>query len=157
MSDNYLWLKSMHILGIVLFLGNIIVTGWWKLMANRTRNPVIVAFAQRHVTRADWVFTLSGVLLVLAGGVGNAWLHGMSIVNTHWLAWGGALFLASGAIWVAILLPLQVSLDRMAAQFSGGGAIPDDYWRRDRLWMVFGIIATLLPMLNLYWMVFKTA
>lgn len=157
MDNTYLWLKSIHILGVIIFLGNILITGWWKLAASRTRDPAIIAFAQRHVTRADWLFTLPGVLMVLAGGFGNAWLHGMHILETYWLAWGSLLFLASGLIWVAILLPLQLSLERMARQFASGGTIPERYWRQDMLWMVFGVIATALPLVNIYWMVFKTA
>ena len=50
MENSYLWLKVLHIVGVVLFLGNIIVTGWWKNMADRTKNPQIIAFAQRQVT-----------------------------------------------------------------------------------------------------------
>lgn len=156
MDSTYLWLKSIHILGVVIFLGNIIVTGSWKFAATRTRNPVIIAFAQEQVTRTDFVFTLTGVLMVLAGGFGNAWLHGMHVLETYWLAWGSLLFLASGIIWAAILLPLQISLARMARQFASGGTIPDKYWRQDMLWVVFGIIATALPLVNIYWMVFKT-
>jgi len=68
MDNTYLWLKSLHLLGVVMFLGNIIVTGWWKFMADRTKNPVIIAFAQRQVTLTDWIFTAGGVILVLAGG-----------------------------------------------------------------------------------------
>jgi len=45
--DNYLLLKSLHVLGVVIFLGNIIVTGWWKVMADKTRESKIIAFAQR--------------------------------------------------------------------------------------------------------------
>ena len=37
MDNLYLWLKVVHIFGVVLFLGNIIVTGWWKNMADRTK------------------------------------------------------------------------------------------------------------------------
>jgi len=39
---------------VVAFLGNIIVTGWWKLMADRTRDPRVIAFAQRQVTTTDY-------------------------------------------------------------------------------------------------------
>jgi hypothetical protein len=31
------WL-SLHLLGVVLFLGNIIVTALWKLLADRTQS-----------------------------------------------------------------------------------------------------------------------
>jgi len=77
MDNTYLILKSLHILGAVIFLGNIIITGWWKVMADRTRNPVVIAFAQRQVTLTDYIFTGGGVVLILATGLGNAVLHNM--------------------------------------------------------------------------------
>ena len=49
MNDAYLWLKTLHIIGAILFLGNIIITGWWKFMADRTRDPKIVAFARSNI------------------------------------------------------------------------------------------------------------
>lgn len=157
MDNTYLWLKSLHLLGVVIFLGNIIVTGWWKFMADRTRNPVIIAFAQRQVTLTDWVFTACGVMLVLAGGLGNALLHHMDYLHTYWLTRGIGLFIASGIIWALILLPIQRVQARMARQFTSGGEIPVRYWQLGRIWNVFGTLATLLPLMNLYWMVFKPA
>lgn len=155
MDNSYLWLKSLHLLGVILFLGNIIVTGWWKTMADRTKNPVIIAFAQRQVTLTDWVFTAGGVVLIIAGGAGNALLHDMDILHTYWLSWGNGLFIASGTIWALVLLPVQTAQSRMAGQFAGGGEIPERYWQLGRLWIAFGTLATLLPLINLYWMVFK--
>ena len=155
MDNSYLWLKSLHLLGVVLFLGNIIITGWWKTMADRTRNPVIIAFAQHQVTLTDWIFTVGGVILILAGGLGNALLHNMDYLHTYWLAWGTWLFIASGIIWALVLIPVQIAQDKMARQFANGGEIPARYWQLGRLWVVFGTLATLLPMINLYWMVFK--
>ncbi len=64
MENGTLWLKTLHIVGAVLFLGNIVVTGWWKVMADRTRDPRVIAFAQRQVTLTDWVFTGGGVIWV---------------------------------------------------------------------------------------------
>lgn len=155
MDNSYIWLKMLHVFGVILFLGNIIVTGWWKFMADRTRNPVIIAFAQRQVTLTDWVFTLGGVLLVLAGGLGNVWLHGIDYLQIRWLVWGMWLFAASGVIWVVVLLPVQRAQARMATAFADGGEIPQRYWRLGMVWSVFGTLATLLPLMNLYWMVFK--
>lgn len=150
-------MKSLHLLGIVLFLGNIIVTGWWKTMADRTDNPVVIAFAQRQVTVTDWIFTAGGVALVLLGGVGNALLHGMDIAHTYWLSRGSSLFIASGIIWALILLPVQIAQARIARGFAGGGEIPERYWQLGRWWIGFGTLATLLPLFNLYLMVFKPA
>jgi Predicted integral membrane protein (DUF2269) len=50
--------KVIHLLGVVLFLGNIIVTAVWKMLADRTREPRTIAYAQRLVTVTDWIFYL---------------------------------------------------------------------------------------------------
>ncbi|HEW98024.1 MAG: DUF2269 domain-containing protein [Candidatus Parabeggiatoa sp. nov. 3] len=155
LNNTYLILKSLHILGAVIFLGNIIVTGWWKVMADRTKNPVIIAFAQRQVTLTDYVFTLGGVILIVATGIGNAVLHNMDYLSIRWLVWGYWLFIISGVIWVVVLIPVQIKQAKMAKQFSENGVIPDLYWRLGQIWLVFGILATILPLLNIYWMVFK--
>jgi uncharacterized membrane protein len=152
--QTYLALKSLHILGVVLFVGNIIVTGWWKVQADRTRNPAIVAFAQRQVTLTDWIFTFGGSTLVVVGAYANVYLHDLPLA-APWLVWGQAMFFLSGLLWVAILIPLQIRLARLARGFAGGGAIPDEYWRLNRVWLWVGILATVLPAANLYFMVFK--
>jgi uncharacterized membrane protein len=157
MDSTYLTLKSLHILGAVIFLGNIIVTGWWKVMADRTRDPKIIAFAQRQVILTDFVLTAGGVALILATGVGNAMVHHLDYWSIQWLAWGMGLFIASGVIWVAILIPVQVKQARLARVFATTGDIPDTYWFLGKLWMGFGTVATLLPLINIYWMVFKPA
>jgi uncharacterized membrane protein len=68
---TYFIFKILHILGVVLFLGNIIVTGVWKVMADRTGEPRTVAYAQQLVTLTDWIFTAGGVVLIIIGA--TAW------------------------------------------------------------------------------------
>ncbi len=155
MDESYLLLKSLHIAGVVVFLGNIVVTGWWKYQADRTRNSAIIAFAQRQVTLTDYVFTAGGAALLGVTGIGNAVIHGIAYRQVHWLAWGMGLFVASGVIWVAALIPIQIFQARMARAFASTGQIPDRYWKLGRLWLVFGIIATVVPFASIYWMVFK--
>jgi uncharacterized membrane protein len=155
MDETYLWLKTVHVFGVTLFLGNIIVTAWWKLMADRTRNPQIIAFAQRQVTLTDYVFTAGGAAILLAAGWGNAAMHGLDVMQIRWLSWGLWLFSATGLIWGGILIPIQIRQSRMARQFAESGNIPPEYWRLGRRWAVWGFIATLLPLVNYYWMVFK--
>ena len=64
--------KVIHLLGVILFLGNIIVTGVWKVLADRTGEPRIIGYAQRLVTVTDWIFTAGGVALILIGAYGMA-------------------------------------------------------------------------------------
>ena len=154
MSHNA-WL-SVHVLGVVLFLGNIIVTAVWKLLADRTRDPAIVAYAQRLVTVTDIGFTATGVVLIVVSGQVMADDFG-GVTGPSWLTWGWSLFVASGVIWATVLIPIQVMQARLARRFASEATIPDRYWRLTTLWSVFGAIATVLPLANLYFMIFKPA
>lgn len=146
--------KVVHLTGVVIFLGNIIVTGIWKVLADRTQDPRIIAYAQRLVTITDWIFTAGGVVLILLGAYGMVFTAGLD-PRQSWLALGQSLFVASGVIWIAILIPTQIVQARQARAFAAGGPIPETYWRHSRRWMIWGTIATVLPLANLYVMVFK--
>lgn len=153
--DTYSLLKAVHVLGVVLFVGNIIVTAVWKGMADRNGRPEVVGFAQRLVTLTDWVFTFGGVLLVLGAGLAMTHVGGLSIWETSWLRHGFVLFIVSGVIWGAILIPIQILQARIARQFENGADVPDRYWQLNRHWFVWGIVATILPVINIAIMVLK--
>jgi uncharacterized membrane protein len=147
--------KVIYLFGVIVFLGNIIVTGVWKVMADRTGDPRTIAYAQRLVTLTDWIFTAGGVALILVGAYGMAAVAGLDLRGTTWLFWGQTLFAASGLIWIAILIPTQIVQARQARAFANGGTIPGSYWRHGRRWAIWGTIATVVPLANLYFMVFK--
>ena len=155
MGNTYLVLKSVHIFGVILLLGNLIVTAWWKLMANRTKNPSIIAFAQRQVTLTDFVFTAPGALLAILAGDSMAYNFMADSWSIEWLTWGRSLFITSGIIWISILIPTQIKQARLASNFANGKSIPDEYWKLSTRWNIFGTIAVVLPLINIYWMVFK--
>ena len=155
MGNTYLVLKSVHIFGIVLLLGNLIVTAWWKLMADRTKNPSVIAFAQRQVTLTDFVFTAPGAFLAILAGDYMAYSFMADSWNTQWLVWGRSLFIASGVIWITVLIPTQIKQSRLARNFADSKSIPDEYWKLSKRWNIFGTIAVVLPLINIYWMVFK--
>jgi uncharacterized membrane protein len=154
---TYLAFKVVHVTGVVLFLGNIIVTGVWKVLADNTGDARTIAYAQHLVTLTDWIFTLGGVVLILIGAYGMVWTAGLNPLGPLWLIAGQSLFIASGVIWVAILIPIQIAQAREARTFADGGPIPERYWRLGRRWVIWGTIATLLPLANLYFMVVKPA
>ncbi len=153
MSHNG-WL-TVHVLGVVLFLGNLVVTAVWKMLADRTKNPPVVAYAQRLVTVTDIAFTATGAALILVAGQAMASEFGGVFGGPLWLTLGWSLFIASGIIWIAVLVPIEVMQERLARSFRDASTIPDAYWRLSRLWAVFGAIATVLPLVNLFLMVFK--
>jgi uncharacterized membrane protein len=148
------WL-SLHILGVVLFLGNIIVTAVWKMLADRTQSPPVVAYAQRLVTVTDIAFTATGVVLIIVSGQVMADDFGGVFSGPTWLTIGWSLFIASGVIWLGVLVPVEVMQARLAREFRDSDVIPDRYWRLSMVWAIFGSVATLLPLVNIYLMVFK--
>lgn len=152
--EHYLLLKTLHIFGVIIFLGNIIVTGFWKACADLSKDWKIIAFSQRLVTYTDMVFTAIGVLLIAVTGIWMAKNYA-NYLHITWIFWGLSFFIASGILWLLVLIPLQIKMHRLAKQFYNTRTIPDEYWVYEKIWMVVGIIATLLPLANLYWMVFK--
>ena len=150
----YAALKIVHLLGVTLFVGNIIVTALWKTMADRTDQPTTIAYAQRLVTLTDCVFTAGGVALLLIGGYGMVYFGGLNL-RDPWLVWGQALFAASGVIWILVLIPIQIAQARLARDFENSGDIPRRYWRLEKWWVGCGILATILPLINFYVMIFK--
>jgi len=77
------WNRMMHLLGAVLFLGNILVTAVWASLARRNRDPEVVRMFVRGVLVTDAVFTLPGVVLLFMNG---------GILGTEWFK--------AGAPWI---------------------------------------------------------
>jgi Predicted integral membrane protein (DUF2269) len=44
---NYSVFKFLHVLGVILLIGNVTVTAFWKVLANRSKEARIVAYSQR--------------------------------------------------------------------------------------------------------------
>lgn len=153
--DGYTILKAAHIFGAIIFLGNIIVTGVWKVLADRTGNPFTVAYAQRMVNLTDLIFTAPGAFLIVVSGRMMA-RHIGGVTNLYWLNWGWWLFIASGVVWVVVLIPVQIRQTRLARQFRDGRTqIPENYHRLSKTWLFAGTLATILPLINLYFMIFQ--
>ncbi len=150
---SYSLLKALHVLGAVLFIGNILVTAVWKSLADRTRNAVVIGFSQRLVTVTDFAFTATGI--VLLAGTGAVMAPRLGGLHDAWLVWGVALFAAAGVLWLFVLVPVQTMQARLARGFAHGGEIPSRYWKLARVWMAAGGVATLLPLAALAVMVMK--
>ncbi|MGY4111326.1 DUF2269 family protein [Aeribacillus pallidus] len=101
------FLLFMHIVGVVLFLGNIIITAFWKMRADQTGNRELIHSAAKNVMLADFVFTIPGLLLIITSGVWMAVRTGYLISGFNWLTLSLILFVLTGVLWAGVLLPLQ--------------------------------------------------
>lgn len=153
---TYSLFKAVHIVGVIILVGNVTVSFIWKVHADRTRDPIVVAFAQRLVTWTDWAFTAGGALLILAGGYGMVVLADLDPTRTGWLLWSQIWLYAIGMVWLFVLIPLQIAQARQARAFEVSGKIPDSYWRLCRYWNLVGIAITVPFLYVLYLMIVRS-
>jgi uncharacterized membrane protein len=149
------FLKLLHLIGVVVFMGNIVVTALWKALADRSDDPRVVAFAQRLVTVTDVVFTGAGAALVAATGLVMAPRYGGVLQGPAWLVWGWWLFVISGVIWIAILVPIQVKQWRIVQTLEDGQPVPERYHTLASWWLGWGLVASLIPAASMVLMVLR--
>ncbi|WP_240414615.1 DUF2269 family protein [Paenibacillus periandrae] len=149
------WLV-IHIIGVVLLVGNIVTAAFWKVRADLQNNPVVIHSAVKNVMLADYVFTLPGIALITVSGIIMAVRSGMPMSGLSWLTVSLILFAISGILWLAVLIPLQRSMIRHSAHSVEQKAVTEGYRRASRYWAVFGIVSTLLPVVILYLMITRT-
>ena len=152
----YPWLKALHVLAVVLFLGNIITGVFWKAHADRSGDPRIVAHTLDGIIRSDRWFTIPGVLAILVFGFAAAVVGRLPILGTGWILWSIVLFTISGLAFTLRVAPLQERMARLARHGIATGAFDRDlYAAWSRSWGVWGLVATLAPLAALVLMVLK--
>lgn len=149
-------LKLVHVAAVIMFLGNIVTGLFWKLHADRTRDPRVIAHTFDGIIRSDRWFTLPGVALIIVSGMGAAGVGGLKIFATFWIWTALVLFAISGIAFVARVAPLQVKLRDLAR----GTSAPADfdwatYGRWSRQWEFWGLVALITPVAALVLMVLK--
>jgi len=147
-------IKTLHILGVVLFLGNIIISAVWRLLAQRADDKAIHKFSIKLIQSTDYLFTVPGVILIavtghmLAAGLGGIGAHG-------WIYHSYALLTVSAFIWVAGLFPIQRKQMRLIDESHSLKEAGIRYKTLNMWWSILGIIATVLPLIALYLMVVR--
>ncbi len=148
----YPWHRFLHVLGAVLFMGNIIVTAMWMMMAEQSRNEAALRYAVGVVNWADVAFTAPGIFLLLTNGYTMAYAAWGGL-TVSWIVTAFALLILSGILWVVCLIPLQNQLLRYAN--SGDDTLPSQFYHTLRQWYLWGAIATILPVLSLVLMALR--
>jgi len=151
----FLFLRLLHLLGVILFVGNIVTAALWKVRADASGDLRAIAYAQRGVMFADYVFTAPGAALILVTGLWMASLSDRNILQTGWLLTALVLLVVTLLIWLFELLPVQRGLIRVADEAVRTGQLDPVFKGLSLRWTIFGMLATLLPLVNVYLMVFK--
>ena len=152
----YLWLKVLHVTAVMLFLGNIVTGLFWHKHAERTRDPKILAHTMDGIIRADRIFTMPGVTLIIVSGITAAILGHLPLLRTSWILWAIVLFAISGLAFMLRVAPLQRQLHALAAAGASAGTFDYAAYRALAVqWDIWGTVATLAPFAALVLMVLK--
>lgn len=151
----YLLLKLIHVVAVVLFLGNIITGLFWKAHADRTRDARFIAHTMEGIIRADRWFTIPGVIVITVAGLLAAILARMPLLGTGWILWSIIAFSISGIAFMVKVAPLQKQLLALA-RAAGEGPLDWAVYRSKSLqWEIWGAIATVTPLIAVAMMVLK--
>jgi len=149
----YLYLKLLHILFVIIFVGNITVGVFWKYFAQGTKDPEKIAFTFKGIIKADRIFTMPGVIGLTIFGIGGALHGGLSILGTGWILWSIILFVISGTAFMAKLVPLQRQIATFASDKNNFNW--EEYNRLAKKWDLWGLIALITPLIAVALMVLK--
>jgi len=143
-------LKVLCIIGISLFLGNMLITIIWKLLVEHTKEPCIIGFAHYETDWVDFILVLISLILVMSTGE-LITVQQIGIDNhTTWWESGYGFFMLATLIWLVVLVPIQTQQTYLAQQFQSGKPIPKQYWRLTSYWRLGSVAGIILPLINIY-------
>jgi uncharacterized membrane protein len=155
-SIVYLLFKTLHVLAVVMFIGNIATGVFWKAHADTSRDPRIIAHTMRGIIKSDRLFTIPGVFLIILAGVGMAVVGHIPIIRTSWTLAPIILFSISGIAFMAQVAPAQRRIAKLAEKAGTANEMDwTEYERLSRRWAISGWIALLTPLAALIVMVVK--
>ena len=149
----YLYLKILHVLFVIMFLGNITVGVFWKMFAQKTKDPDKIAYTFKGIIKADRIFTMPGVIGITLFGIGGAMHGGLPILGTGWILWSIILFIISGIAFMAKLVPLQKQIAALASDKEKFNW--DEYHKLAKQWDFWGFIALITPFAAAILMILK--
>ena len=137
MSNLYLALKLIHILGSAVLFGTGLGIAFFMYMAHRTGDPAAIAHTARTVVIADAVFTATAVVLQPLTGWGLMAMTGFSMFH-FWIRATLVLYVFVGLCWLPVVW-IQIKLRNFAADAARRGEPPSaEYRKLFRIWFWLG-------------------
>ncbi len=137
---SYLLLKTLHILGALLFFGVGLGSAWYKFKADRSGDLRVIAWCQNQIVTADWVFTLTSAFLLPITGL--EMVRRLNIPwTTPWVVVGIAGYVLAGLLWLPAVW-LQIRMRDLAREaLQRNTPLPHEFHRANRIWFYLGVPA----------------
>ena len=153
--NAYLFMKLIHVVAVIIFMGNIITGLFWMRRANKTGNFSIISFTMKSVIASDRWFTIPGVIIITAAGFSAAIQGGLPLLRTGWIFWSIVLFTLSGLIFSLKLVPLQKKILQITENKPAEKFDLEIYRHHLQQWEAWGLLALLTPLAAMAMMVLK--
>lgn len=147
-------LRWLHVIGATVLLGTGAGIAFFMLMANRTRDPGLIAHVAGTVVIADTIFTASAVAIQPLTGIALAHEINWSL-SEGWIVVSLALYVLTGLFWLPVVW-IQIRLRDMArAAVRDRRPLDAAYDRLFRIWFACGFPAFAAVMAILWLMLMR--
>ena len=149
----YLIWKLIHVLAAIVFIGNITIGAFWKLQVDKSKDRLKVVETFKTLIKADRIFTMPSVTILIIFGLGSAMQGNFSLVETPWIFWGIMMIIVSAFAFMSKVVPIQkkiISLASNEQKFKW-----EEYEALSKAWNFWGLIATISPYIAVVLMVLK--
>lgn len=147
---SYQWHKLLHILGVVIFMGNMIVGPVWFSYAFYSKDAQILKFAAKLLQQTDLYLTIPGVALTVLNGLCLAAVYGGS-QSQPWLLHSIYLILT---MWM-LSVPLVFLQEKLFLTIETEAQNEAKINRLLIQWSILGSLVMIPPSIIFYWMVVK--
>lgn len=143
--------KLLHLLGIMLFMGNMLVGPVWFILAINTKNLAIAKFSVRLLGITDVAFTVFGVDLAVWNGLSMASRFG-ALQTQEWLQYSILLLFL---MWI-MMVPVIYFQEKIYTRIEKSDFESMNMKMSVRNWIIWGICISIPPSLIFYLMVCKS-
>lgn len=153
--DYSIWL-FIHVLAVIVLLGNIGTGLFWKFHAERYHDHNILRSVFQGIHRSDLWLTNIAVAFILLSGLMMAYLTDVSILYAGWMVGAIAAFIVSGIVYAFKIIPLH---EQIIGHLDSPNGFTDAQWevydQMKSVWLFWAMISTSTPFISLYFMFFK--
>ena len=133
-------LRFLHVIGATVLIGTGAGIAFFMVMANRTRDPALIAHVAATVVIADMVFTATAVVVQPVTGTLLALEIGWPLTE-GWIALSIALYVIIGLFWLPVVWIQMQLRDLARAATLDGLPLPERYHQLYRIWFACGFPA----------------
>jgi len=153
---DYTFFKLIHLLAVVLFLGNITTGLFWMRIAVKSENLTIINHTIVGVIKSDRYFTIPGVIIITAAGILGAIYGHFPLLRTGWIFWSLVMFSISGIVFGWKVAPLQKKIYLLTSKPEDPANFDWHNFRKVYIeWDIWGLVALLTPLAAFVMMILK--